>query len=168
MRPALSFSVRARQSAPSRGFTLVEVLMALCIFAMAAVVLGASYVNVLTSYEAVSRGTRVNEDFAFARSLVVMQPDRTKLENGGEFDTAGGGRARWSAEIEQSAVADVFKVTFSCEITEANSTEPLKLTQTFMLLRPTWSTEVAERDKLREEAKTRILEFQGKQGNQKR
>ena len=33
----------------SRGFTLLEVLMALLIFALAAAVLGAAYVNVLNS-----------------------------------------------------------------------------------------------------------------------
>ena len=43
-----------------RGFTLVEVLVALCIFAMAAVVLGSAYVNVLTGYEVVSRGVQIN------------------------------------------------------------------------------------------------------------
>ena len=38
------------------GFTLVEVLVALAIFALGAVVLGSAYLNVLNSYEAVSRG----------------------------------------------------------------------------------------------------------------
>jgi prepilin-type N-terminal cleavage/methylation domain-containing protein len=37
------------------AFTLLEVLIALAIFALAAVVLGATYVNALNAYEAVSR-----------------------------------------------------------------------------------------------------------------
>ena len=163
----MTTSDTARDSADSAeprrgGFTLLEVLVALCIFAMVAVVMASSYLNILNSYEAVSRGTRINEDFAFARSLVLNEPDRTKLENGGEFDTAGGGRARWSVEIESSTVPDVFRVAFSCEISDGHSLQPPKQSQTFMLLRPTWSIDVAERDKLREEAKTRILELQAK------
>ena len=145
------------------GFTLVEVLVALCIFAMAAVVLGASYLNVLLSYEAVSRSLLVNEDYAFARELVLTEPDRKKVEEGGEFDTAGGQHARWGAEIESTTVADVFKVTFTCEISDAARPEPDKIVQTFTLLRPTWVIDAAERSKLKEEAKTRILELQGKQ-----
>src|SRR6476646_6093133 len=88
-----------------RGFTLLEVLVALCIFAMAAIVLGSAYLNILNSYEVLSRGMQVNEDFTFARQLVLTEPDRKKLEQGGEFDTTGNRRARWTAEIESSTIA---------------------------------------------------------------
>lgn len=145
-----------------RGFTLLEVLIALCIFAMAAVVLGSAYLNVLTSYDVVSRGVQIGEDYAFARQVVLNEPDRAKLEQGGEFETTGGARARWSVEIESSTIADVFKVNFTCEISNPSRPEPDKLTQSFMLLRPTWSIDVAERDKLKQEARTRIQEIQGK------
>ena len=144
------------------GFTLIEVLVALCIFAMVVVVLGSAYLNVLNSYEVVARGTQINEDFAFARQQVLNEPDRKKVEQGGEFETAGNRRARWSAEIESSTVADVYKVTFTCEISDPMRAEPDKQAQTFMLLRPTWVVDPAERGKLKEDAKARILELQGK------
>src|SRR3954471_3884723 len=94
---AADFSARphAGPTRRRRGFTLVEVLVSLCIFAMAAVVLGASYLNVLNGYEVVSRGMQTNEDFAFARQLVLRESDRKKLEKGGDFETASGSRARW-------------------------------------------------------------------------
>jgi prepilin-type N-terminal cleavage/methylation domain-containing protein len=153
---------RATKKRGRRAFTLIEVLVALCIFAMAAVVLASAYLNVLNGYEVVARGTQVNEDFAFARQQVIVEPDRKKLEQGGEFETTGGRRARWSVEIESSTVADVYKVTFLCEISDPARAEPDKQTQTFMLLRPTWVIDPGERSKLKEEAKTRILELQGK------
>ena len=145
-----------------RGFTLLEVLVALCIFAMAVVVLGSAYLNVLTSYDVVSRGSKTNEDFAFARQFVLYEPDRKKLEEGGEFATASGKQLRWSVEIESSTIADVYKVAFQCEI-EADGGEPQRKSETFMLLRPTWVIDPGERGKLKEDAKTRILEIQGKQ-----
>ena len=144
------------------GFTLVEVLVALCIFAMVVVVLGSAYLNVLNSYEVVARGTQINEDFAFARQLVLNEPDRKKVEEGGEFETAGNRRARWSAEIEASTVADVYQVTFTCELSDPTRSETDKQTQSFMVLRPTWVVDPAERGKLKEDAKARILELQGK------
>lgn len=145
----------------TRAFTLLEVLVSLSIFAFAAVVLGSGYLNILNSYEAVSRGAQVGEDFAFARQLVLTEPDRDKLEQGGEFDTAAGHRARWSVEIQSTTIADLFDVAFTCEIANPARTEPDRLVQTFRVLRPTWVKDPAERAKLKEESKTRILELQG-------
>ena len=152
----------ARRAASGGGFTLIEVLVALCVFAMVVVVLGASYLNVLNSYEMVSRGMVVNEDFAFARQQVLREPDRLKLEQGGEFETAGNGRARWSADIVSTLIPNVFNVTFTCEISDSSSPEPKKVTQNFTVLRPTWVTDAAERDKLKADVKARIYELQGK------
>ena len=146
----------------SHAFTLVEVLVALCIFAMAAVVLGSSYVNVLNSYEVVARGTKVNEDFGFAREQVLREPDRAKLEQGGEFETAGGGRVKWSVELTSTNVPEVFLVDFTCEISGASLSDTTKRTQQFTVLRPTWVKDVPERDKLKEDMKARIYELQGK------
>jgi general secretion pathway protein I len=145
-----------------RAFTLVEVLVALVIFAMAAVVLGSSYLNVLISYETVSRGVQVNEDFAFARELVLREPDRKKLEQGGDFETANGKRANWSVEITSTTVPNVFNVAFTCELADPTRPQPQKVTQQFTVLRPTWVIDVAERDQLKADIKTRIYELQGK------
>ena len=157
-------TARARPLREARppGFTLLEVLVSLTIFAMAAVMLASSYPNVLNSYETVSRGVQINEDFAFARQQILNEPDRKKVEEGGEFDTAGGRRAKWSAEIESTSVADVYKVTFTCEVADPTRTEPDRQVQSFIVLRPTWVVDPGERSKLKEDAKTRILEIQGK------
>jgi type II secretion system protein I len=153
----------------ARGFTLLEVLVAMTIFAMAAVMLASAYLNILNSYEAVSRGVQINEDFAFARQQVLTEPDRKKVEEGGEFETAGGRRAKWTAEIESTTVADVYRVAFTCELADPSRTEPERQIESFLLLRPTWVIDPAERGKLKEDAKTRILELQGKlPGGQKK
>jgi general secretion pathway protein I len=144
------------------GFTLLEVLMAMALFAMAAVMLASAYLNVLNSYETAGRAAQLNEDFAFARQLVLNEPDRKKVEEGGEFATAAGHRARWSVEIASTNVADVFRVAFNCEISDPVRQEPDRVTQSFLVMRPTWVIDAAERGKLKEEAKTRILELQGK------
>jgi general secretion pathway protein I len=158
----MNWKSKIRSPRHAAAFTLMEVLMALVIFAMAAVVLGSAYLNVLNSYETVSRSLQVNEDFAFARQIVLTEPDRKKLEDGGEFETVGNRHARWGVEIESTTIADVFKVTFSCEISDPERPEPDKLKQTFTVLRPTWVIDAAERGKLKEDAKARILEIQQK------
>ncbi len=154
--------IKSPKSEIVRAFSLVEVLVALTIFALSAIILGSAYVNVLNSYAVAGRFAQTNEDVAFARSLVITQPDITKLENGGEFEGASGRRVKWSAEITPTTTADLFSVAFTCEISDPAQVQTDKTVQTFMLLRPTWSIDPAARSQLRQDAKNRINEIQGK------
>jgi len=144
------------------GFTLVEVLMAIAIFALSAVILASAYVNVLNSYMIVERTAHSSADVSFARSIVLTEPDRKKLEQGGEFDTIDGRHTKWEVEVLSTSTADLFTVNFTCTISAVGELEPQKTGQTFTVLRPTWSIDAAERSKLREAAKTRIAEMQSK------
>ena len=148
-----------RPSTPA-AFTLLEVLVALAIFALAAVVLGATYVNALNAYEAATRRNAYDEDLRFVRAALLTEPDRDKVEEGGELDLGTNRRARWQAEIASTNTVDLFSVTWTCEITDPARREPYRVTQTFLLLRPTWSDPV-ERSTLLDQAKQRILQIQG-------
>jgi len=145
-----------------RGFTLLEVLMALVIFALAATVLAGAYLNVINSYSILARGNQLDSDLAYARSLVVLEPDIKKLENGGEFDTTDNRHAKWSVDVQPTTTADLFTVAFTCEFTGTSGGESQKNVETFMLLRPTWSIDPAARGQLRLDTKNRILELQAK------
>lgn len=153
-------SVRCRRRTTARAFTILEVLVALAIFAMAAIALGAAYVNVLTSYAMLNRVAERDEDVRFARTAFLAEAEREKAEEGAEFESSQGRRVRWSAQIEPTHVADLFTVTFTCEVTDPADARARVLTQTFRLLRPTWSV-ATERETLRFEARTRILKYQG-------
>lgn len=143
-----------------RAFTVLEVLAALAIFALAAVMLSSAYLNVLNGYEAAARGAQGDEDFAFARQQALREPDPRKLEEGGEFETAAGRRARWTARTEPTAIADVYRVEFTCEVSDPGRPGPERRTQSFLVLRPSWVTDPGLRGKLKEQTKTRILELQ--------
>ena len=146
----------------SSAFTLVEVLMAILIFALSATILASAYVNVLNAYAIVERGSQADADLTFARAQVLTEPDRKKLEKGGEFDTTDGRHVKWEVEIVPTGTADLFSVMFTCTSGALAEPEPTQVVQTFMLLRPTWSIDAAERSKLREETKKRITEMQAK------
>jgi len=140
-----------------RGFTLLEVMVALVIFATAAVVLAAGYLNVLNAYDAVGRSNARDEDVTFARGQLLAESDRTKAEQGDDFESAAGRHVTWRAKIEPTETADLYQVTFTCEIVEtANAPRRPPLTENFMLLRPTWSDGV-DNSKLRQAAKDRIV-----------
>lgn len=139
----------------SQGFTLVEVLVSLGIFALAAVVLGTAYVNVLINYQAMRVWTVDKDEIAFARAALLAEPDRAKAERGGQRALPAGGNLRWSAAITEAPRADLFQVTLDLEINPPAPAPARREQQVFLLLRPTWSDPV-KREALRTASKERL------------
>jgi general secretion pathway protein I len=82
------------------------------------------------------------------------------VEEGGDFQTTDGRRVVWRAVVEPTNVADLFAVTFTCELGATSAGARAEtVVQTFRLLRPTWS-KPEEREKLRQEARDRIVRYQ--------
>ncbi len=147
---------------PVAAFTLVEVLLALMLFALSAVVLGAAYLNVLNSYELVRQNQAVEEDLRFIRSMVLQEEDRDELEKGGEVESLYLGRVTWRTYLEQTPTPDLFHVSVEIDYDGTDSNPARRETQHFFLLRPSWS-DPAERDRVRGEMDQRfqaMKEFQ--------
>ena len=160
---ALRWNLRSAQVKPARSagstkaFTLVEVLVSLGIFALAAVVLGTAYVNILTNYQAMRTWTVDRDEMAFARATLLAEPDRAKAERGGDMALPAGGNLRWSATIEEATRADLFKVTLAFEINPPAPAPARREQQVFLLLRPTWS-DPAAKELLRTASRARLAE----------
>lgn len=137
------------------GFTLLEVLLALVIFTVAVVVLGASYLNVIGSYEHVRQNQAEEEDLQFVRSLVLQEREREEVERGGEVESLYLGWVRWQGYIYPTHVADLFQVVLDIEYESENAARTV--TQEFHVLRPSWS-DPNERQELREESRRRLEE----------
>ena len=140
------------------GFTLIEVLIAIAILATAAIAIGVAYVNVLNGYEVARRVTVSDPEMQFARAQLLAQPDVELARQGGEFDANDGRHVRWTAAIEPTNEADLFTVSFECEIAGTGSLKPQKVQQVFRVLRPTWSV-AADRSTLRAASRDRILKI---------
>ncbi len=136
------------------GFTLIEVMIALAIFVFAAVVLGGAYLNVLSGYEHVGHARERTDDVNFARADLLTQSDPDQAVKGGEFDSDSR-HVSWTASFDPTETTDVFDVHFECVITGPDLKVPAKVTQTFRLLRPTWS-KPTDRSTLRAKNSDRI------------
>ncbi|MFZ9400495.1 MAG: PulJ/GspJ family protein, partial [Opitutales bacterium] len=99
-----------------RGFTLIEVLMSLAIFALAAVSLGAAYSNVLMSRLALKQDEQRLDDQARCRAALLETPGFDDVEAGGDINLPGGRKAHWQGKIEATAVSDLFAVQLTAEI----------------------------------------------------
>lgn len=139
------------------AFTLIEVLVALAIFALAAVVLGATYVNLLRTHAALRERDGTGDDIQWARDVLLLEPDRQTAERGGDIVLPDGRQASWRATIEPTEVSDLFDVVLELDAPPAGGGggDLVKSRSTLRLLRPTWST-AAERTELRRKAADRL------------
>lgn len=142
--------MRLPRPTSARAFTLLEVLVSLAIFALAAVMLSATYVNILSNYDAVSRRQAHAQEMSLVRAQLLSEPDRKIAEKGGELALPENRSVHWTATIDETDVADLFRVNLTCEVRDAlgSDAKPWTQDESFMLLRPTWS-DPAVRDKLR-------------------
>jgi len=151
-----------------RGFTLMEVMVALVIFALTAVVLGAAYVNVLNSYEIARRANLANQALSVAHGQLLGLADLTAVQNGAQFDDDDPGmngtrrHVKWTAEVTPTETTDLFNVVLTCVVSESSPPNAAKYTERFMLVRPTWSDPTV-RTTLRQNAANRIAVVQGRQ-----
>src|SRR5262245_25161384 len=124
----------ARRHHPSpSGFTLVEVLASLAILAMAAVVLGAAYVNTLTAHHAVAVRAATGYEIDYLRDSILNEPERDNVEKGGDVTLPDNRRLQWEAVIEEAPVPDLFKVTVRGKIFSTSPTSDNSFEQTLML-----------------------------------
>ena len=144
-----------------QGFTILEVLVAVVIFAGAATVLVASYINILSNFEASRVRTNFEEELAYVRSDLQLLSDVEEAMDGDEFDMGNGVTGTWYSEIEMTEIPNLFSVNMFVDMTNADG-ERMELDQQFYLLRPTWS-EADEVDRARQDLQERMQEFRDEQ-----
>ena len=137
------------------GFTIMEVILALALFAVAVAAFSGAYVNILNAFEAVKLDQSFEQDLSLVRKQVLAIADVDELEEGGEVVTGSHGIANWTVEYEATEVADLFQVTLLVELYPPDSDDAVQVEQRLFLTRPTWS-EPVERETLRAETAKRL------------
>ncbi len=138
----------------SRAFTLVEVLVSLAIFSIAAVALSSAYLNVISGYRDSETQRERHENWALVRLQVLIEPNREALESGGQITLPDNSTLHWTANIESTELADLFALELSGEVT---GSEGWSQNERLMLFRPEWS-DPGDRDQLREDNRQRFSE----------
>lgn len=138
-----------------QGFSLIEVLLALSISAVAIVVLAEAFVNTLWALSMVEEQPEDETRYRFVRSQVLLEPDLDTFEQGGNLRLLDGSQAFWEAEVEYTDTTDLFLVELTIELRGLERAADRVRVETFYLLRPSWS-EAVERSIRRSDAEDRI------------
>ena len=145
---------------PQSAFTLLEVTLATALFAVAVVVLSSSFANALAALQTMRTSADDEPILRYVSSLAMTIPDLDNFRQGEELDVPGEGKASWTATVEPSTVADLFKVVLTITYKKKNVDEPIVRVEHLFLLRPTWS-DTDDRTKIINDAKTALTTARG-------
>ena len=147
--------VRAKRKS-NRGFTIIEVMLALALFGVAVTTFTAAYLNIINAIAAIQVDQAYEQDMSMIRLDVFSSVLVEDLEQGGKVFTGSHGEASWRVEYEPTLVADLFRVSLLMEILDKEKDEMKEVEEVHYLTRPTWSDPV-ERAELRAETRDRLL-----------
>lgn len=142
------------------GFTLIEVVIAVAVFAMAATVLSSAFTNALLARDQSARSDLLNADIRAVRLQLLLEANLEDAEDGGEYQTLNNGEASWEASVEPMNVIDLFEVQLQIQFSEPLEGLTDKYSETLFLLRPTWS-ESSERSELLEDKRQDLEDTRG-------
>ncbi|MEJ1973523.1 MAG: prepilin-type N-terminal cleavage/methylation domain-containing protein [Lacunisphaera sp.] len=138
------------------GFTFIEVLVALAIFALSGLVLASAYLNVLNANQAVLQRDAHAADRRLVHEALCAEPTLDKVTTWNELALPEDRTARWKATVTPTTTADLFDVTLETEVTNPGKKTDT-FTETIRLLRPTWS-QPADRETLRAAARSKLAQ----------
>jgi len=143
----------------ARGFTLVEVLVALAIVCAAGLVLAAAFSNVMRDYDAVFHRTDHAGDLTLVRAALFTTADPAVAQTWNDIALPDARKGRWRATIAPGQIADLFSVDCDVEVNGSGPKDSYKVTEHLMLLRPTWSQPV-DRETLRAASRDKLAQRQ--------
>ncbi|MFT4900938.1 MAG: prepilin-type N-terminal cleavage/methylation domain-containing protein [Lentimonas sp.] len=138
------------------AFTLIEVLIATALFAMAATALTGVVVNTLTALQAHPKWTTEGEELRFVLQEIERIDNREELETGGEIPLIGEQRVNWTVAWEPTGIADLFRIELELSWDgDAPSAQARETQLTLYWLRP-WLSEPDEREALLDEKRSEL------------
>lgn len=126
-----------------KGFTLIEVLIAAALFAIAATSLIGVVVNTLTALQAHETRSTREADQSFVLDQLNAIETKEELEQGGRIELPQDRSVEWSAEYEAADFVDLHQITYTLTWNREDDTE---ITELSVYRLATWLSEAAERE----------------------
>lgn len=148
---------RKKQTKHSKAFSLIEVLIALALFAICSNLIASAFINALLARERDPSSSYQDIAINTVRRQLLLEKNIENAEDGGTLTLLEKGEASWTAEIRTTNIIDLFECRFDIEFLESDSPSQETYSETLYLLRPTWSKS-DERSTLLQEKKDALLD----------
>jgi prepilin-type N-terminal cleavage/methylation domain-containing protein len=97
-----------------KGFTLIEITVALAIFALSVVVLSQGFLNTLMVRALTTKPLDGQNEIYTLKQIVFSQPSPVSLKNGGVFMSVTGETVRWNAAVHPTRVRNLYRIESQC------------------------------------------------------
>ncbi|MGE9294521.1 MAG: PulJ/GspJ family protein [Puniceicoccales bacterium] len=126
-----------------RGLSLIEVVIALAIFAGVVGMLSQAVQMSVHAMDTLDEDTRREQELRFAVREILQVSGREDMEDGGDIQTLDSGNIHWEAEVEETDIVDLFTLHLTLEWEDVPGDEDGQGTylreQSLYVLRPEWS-----------------------------
>lgn len=150
--------LHTKQVKQRQGFSLIEVLIALALFAICSNLIASAFINALLARERDPSSTYQDIAINTVRRQLLLEKNIDDAEEGGTLTLLEKGEASWTTEIYPTDIIDLFECRFDIEFFESDNPNQDTYSETLYLLRPTWS-ESDERSSLLQEKKDALLDL---------
>ena len=148
---------RYKKAKHLKGFSLIEVLIALALFAICSNLIASAFINALLARERNPSSTYQDIAISTVRKQLLLEKNLEDAEEGGTLTLLEKGEASWTAEILPTDIIDLFECRLDIEFLESDNSNQAIYSETLYLLRPTWSKS-DERSSLLQEKKDALLD----------
>ncbi|MEM7671787.1 MAG: type II secretion system protein [Verrucomicrobiota bacterium] len=141
-----------------RGFSLIEVLLAMAILGVGIGVLAQAMINAVNAVGSLEANDSLYHDVEFVARRAMMNHDRQTFEDGGDVPLPNNNTARWEAEIEETETLDLLRVEFKIELPESDTYPEFSDTFTVYLYRKGWMDPIDRETLLNDKKENREAE----------
>ena len=139
-----------------KAFSLIEVLIALALFAICSNLIASAFINALLARERDPSIAYREISIDTVRRQLLLEKNLEDAEEGGTVNLIQDKEASWSVEIFPTEIIDLFECRLDIEFLDDELSKRGIYSETLYLLRPTWS-DSSERATLLEEKKQALL-----------
>ena len=122
------------------GFSLLECIVSLALFATASVMVGQACFNTLTCLDSLKKDSYSDGLKDYIRANIVAQESLDEIESGFDIDDPDGGQINVIGISEMTSIADLFRLDYTV------SSDRGEYSESMLLIRKNWYERSSDRD----------------------